>query len=797
MVAAGKGTVSDMEGNDGADVWAKDGVRKHETIDEEIKELGDMRCWAIRTHLMMLEIVIKRAEVLSERQNAELAKKEEERGQPKKKEDAMPLQGYAGMEMGVEQLGEQHYEGMRIQPPLDVKKWPWGGEVLNAVTAWASKVTWIPEASVLPSGQRHTGTAWAELTIDFELVTGKDVPLFHRPRKPRDTDPEGPAPLGLRARAFARCIAAAGRLLGVQLMPSTAAHRVRSLASFGLPPMSGFKSRAVLVGGLHTVSLIKRTLSAVDMIAQHRSTRKGVGKKKAAVGAWGDKIWIPWEDAEVERGDLLPTEKEEEEEGPASDDEEDEKAELVIPQRKDRASGKNNPWVVALGKARAFLKTEGFVAVKKGTPLYNKAKEFMQEEEEPHYEEDEEENAPPEAGMNGGELNMKFNVKPEKEEEEEQDDNDLEITQEEILAATRELQQEPVEGGSELFGEDVLAPPHEMRAPRRRKIDMSREPLPAAKEVELYDEDESGEEDFIKELNDEVIGVPNGPKKSRSSGGAVTVQGGKKRPRRRASWAWPEVLYPVAKHPWCIQPPTFGNEARMKPKIANERRRKYQSENPIVNWSRKEYKRKESPPRSPSPPPRAWNVYGLQPASPRAKKRTWFDPAGDDLGPTAKKKGGVFVVQDGILVSAPVPIERPVEESPQQPCSSSSSSSSEGGTGEKECLAEVKEEEPKRVPLAELSVEELERYAKRIRDEHPLVPITLHWGKRVKVAWEVPVPADEKEEERLAEQGEIEEKEEDTGPHGRGGEVEMEEEPFARPEKGEEDWHGGGLDDEW
>merc|ERR1719454_2047775 len=32
-------------------------------------------------------------------------------------------------------------------------------------------------------------------------------------------------------------------------------------------------------------------------------------------------------------------------------------------------------WVVAVNKARAALKVKGFVAIKKGTPIYNKAKE--------------------------------------------------------------------------------------------------------------------------------------------------------------------------------------------------------------------------------------------------------------------------------------------------------------------------------------------------------------------------------------------------------------------------------------
>merc|ERR1719262_730679 len=43
---------------------------------------------------------------------------------------------------------------------------------------------------------------------------------------------------------------------------------------------------------------------------------------------------------------------------------------------KKRFAGSVGPWMKAVKKARAALKITGFVAIKKGTPLYNKAKEF-------------------------------------------------------------------------------------------------------------------------------------------------------------------------------------------------------------------------------------------------------------------------------------------------------------------------------------------------------------------------------------------------------------------------------------
>merc|ERR1739845_99076 len=48
-----------------------------------------------------------------------------------------------------------------------------------------------------------------------------------------------------------------------------------------------------------------------------------------------------------------------------------------IVSKKASARGKTNTWIIAVKKARAALKVKGFSAIKKGTPLYQKAKEFM------------------------------------------------------------------------------------------------------------------------------------------------------------------------------------------------------------------------------------------------------------------------------------------------------------------------------------------------------------------------------------------------------------------------------------
>merc|ERR1719181_1426733 len=44
--------------------------------------------------------------------------------------------------------------------------------------------------------------------------------------------------------------------------------------------------------------------------------------------------------------------------------------------KKRSLSGKKSPWIVACQKARKELKIKGFAVIKKGTPLYKKAKEL-------------------------------------------------------------------------------------------------------------------------------------------------------------------------------------------------------------------------------------------------------------------------------------------------------------------------------------------------------------------------------------------------------------------------------------
>ena len=48
-----------------------------------------------------------------------------------------------------------------------------------------------------------------------------------------------------------------------------------------------------------------------------------------------------------------------------------------IVSKKKRLLRQKNPWIRAVQEARAALKIQGYSVIKKGTPLYNKAKDFL------------------------------------------------------------------------------------------------------------------------------------------------------------------------------------------------------------------------------------------------------------------------------------------------------------------------------------------------------------------------------------------------------------------------------------
>merc|ERR1711904_522363 len=99
--------------------------------------------------------------------------------------------------------------------------------------------------------------------------------------------------------------------------------------------------------------------------------------------------------------------------------------------KKASAKAKKSPWIAAVTAARSALKLKGFVAIKKGSPLYAKAKslykpksdiELLEAEDAPEEEDEEEQDHDEEQEQNVDE----------EQEQDEQDESEDDI---ELLAA--------------------------------------------------------------------------------------------------------------------------------------------------------------------------------------------------------------------------------------------------------------------------------------------------------------------------------------------------------------------------
>ena len=120
----------------------------------------------------------------------------------------------------------------------------------------------------------------------------------------KEEDLHEPDNLGVKARAFSRFVKAAEHVIGTPLLAASQSSRVRSLASYGLPPISGFLERSCFVGKKQTAHLLEHVLASVDRAQAHRAqkTVAAGAERKKPVGAWGNAIWIKWVDYGVIRG---------------------------------------------------------------------------------------------------------------------------------------------------------------------------------------------------------------------------------------------------------------------------------------------------------------------------------------------------------------------------------------------------------------------------------------------------------------------------------------------------------------
>merc|ERR1711904_286644 len=109
--------------------------------------------------------------------------------------------------------------------------------------------------------------------------------------------------------------------------------------------------------------------------------------------------------------------------------------------KKASAKAKKSPWIAAVTNARSALKVKGFVAVKKGTPLYAKAKSLYKPKAD--IELLAAEDTPQEQEQEGDEEQEQEEQDDDEEQEQEQDEQDDESEDDiELLAAAPEEEDE-------------------------------------------------------------------------------------------------------------------------------------------------------------------------------------------------------------------------------------------------------------------------------------------------------------------------------------------------------------------
>merc|ERR1719473_1932052 len=114
-----------------------------------------------------------------------------------------------------------------------------------------------------------------------------------------------------------------------------------------------------------------------------------------------------------------------------------------IVSKKASAVGKKNKWILAVAAARKALSIKGFKAVKKGTPLYAKAKSLYKPKEEDEEEQEQEEQEDDEEQDDDEEQ--------EQEQEEQDDESEDDI---ELLAAKAAPEEEDEEEQGQLQDDD-------------------------------------------------------------------------------------------------------------------------------------------------------------------------------------------------------------------------------------------------------------------------------------------------------------------------------------------------------
>merc|ERR1739848_665790 len=91
--------------------------------------------------------------------------------------------------------------------------------------------------------------------------------------------------------------------------------------------------------------------------------------------------------------------------------------------KKASAKAKKSPWIAAVAAARKALSIKGFKAIKKGTPLYTKAKSLYKPKEEDEEEQEQEQQEEQDDDESEDDIEL-LAAAPEEEEEEQQEQDE-------------------------------------------------------------------------------------------------------------------------------------------------------------------------------------------------------------------------------------------------------------------------------------------------------------------------------------------------------------------------------------
>eukprot|EP00664_Eupelagonemidae_sp_cell27_P006048 gene6048-8598_t len=195
-----------------------------------------------------------------------------------------------------------------LPPPRAHKKVNKGEtSVVHGPDLWYSMLRYLrglrwPPADAPGGGP---GITWLEMCMDFEVVTGYDVPRTLRADGLTPTGaPAGAGPLGERARVFAQAMQQLERLLGEHTVPggvAAGAKRQLQLGALGVPPshaLTGIPRRPVLAGGAETEKALRRLADAGGNVLDaggwlggvrpdYRRVRRGDAREWTAAPAGG------------------------------------------------------------------------------------------------------------------------------------------------------------------------------------------------------------------------------------------------------------------------------------------------------------------------------------------------------------------------------------------------------------------------------------------------------------------------------------------------------------------------------